>query len=206
MPTRGIWGVLWANPTWPGAHTSFVLPLTLHEPDGVYGYFIDFRYDSTVLRLDGAWPGALPWGQGWPGPSLNAEPGRLRAAESGSLALEETGPLIGLAFTVRDGVAWNTEIPVRFAAEVNDGALLAATTTGRVRVIDPLTVWLDFDAAPGGDGSRDAPAVSLAEALAALSPGHTLRLMPGASPEGGRIETPARLEAWDGPVRIGAGG
>lgn len=69
-------------------------------------------------------------------------------------------------------------------------------------------VWVDFSTGAGGDGSYTWPMQSLLDAIARGTSGAVIRMKPGVTPEPFSeplvLNTPVRLEAPEGAVRIGA--
>ena len=70
-------------------------------------------------------------------------------------------------------------------------------------VLDPQNVWVDFAYSGLETGSRHQPFNTLAEGVAAAGSGSMLRIQNGDTSETARLDKAMRIEAVDGPVRIG---
>jgi len=122
---------------------TVTLPITVGDLTGrgVIAWDLDITFDPAVLT-----PADPPVdATGTLSSSMtitpNATPGRLRISAFGTEALTGTGTLIKLRFNIAGSTGSSTDLNWQ-AFQFNEGSPAAATTTGRVTVVDALTVSL----------------------------------------------------------------
>ena len=96
---------------------------------------------------------------------------------------------------------------VSFARDDPAGGPFTFDVTGTVLLaLDTTHVWVDFAHAGPEEGSAESPFSTLPAGLAVVQNSGTLHIRAGSAPGPFRIDQPVRLEAVNGPVRLGAGG
>jgi hypothetical protein len=116
-----------------GPGDEVVVPLSLDDAAGVLGYFFEIEMDGSVVEFVGAENGGLT--AGWGAPTVNAEADRVSIINIDAVALSGQGTLASLTFRVKSTASNGDFSPLTFAtAELNDGAIAATTTNGRIDV------------------------------------------------------------------------
>lgn len=122
---------------------TVTLPITVGDLTGrgVIAWDLDITFDPAVLT-----PADPPVdATGTLSSSMtitpNATPGRLRISAFGTEALTGTGTLIKLRFNIAGSTGNGSDLTWQMF-QFNEGSPAAATTTGRVTVVDALTISL----------------------------------------------------------------
>ncbi len=109
------------------------MPVSLDDAAGVLGYFFEIEMDGSVVEFVGAENGGLT--VAWGAPTVNAETDRVSIINFDAVAMSGQGTLALLTFRVKPAASNGDFSPLTFAtAELNDGAIAATTTDGRIDV------------------------------------------------------------------------
>ena len=199
--------------------TIIDIPVTVDDATDVLGYYFKLTFDNSVVYYDANYPpttaGTLT--EAWGSPVSEPGAGRISVAGASITPLSGSGALV----VVRLKVKWLSDpgmvSPLQFAAgDLNDGDIPVATTDGWVVVTGTMDeAWADFAHDGVESGSYDFPFDTLGEAIDTVAHAGIIKIKgdtaDNTTPETftgpnalGATGKPMRIQAINGPVRIGA--
>jgi len=99
-----------------------IVPIEINNADGVFGYFVEFRYPAGLADYVATLKGSLT--EGWGDPTVNnPQAGRVLIAGAGTQALTGTGSLAQVKLKLKGCGSEMMGLP---AVELNDGAIVAS--------------------------------------------------------------------------------